>query len=153
MLKYVCYEQSGGLKMIIKECKGYELVKEKPNTSEDYFNRSEITYEEDGVEKHLHVLFVRYYEENFEQHTPFTENPVLTVNGTEIYIRDMVALICLLKNPGLRHRKRLYINTEKEFQFYFQEMNFEKIKELLTELIKNNRVEVKSPLQYVSTGN
>ncbi|HYK74645.1 MAG TPA: hypothetical protein VEV44_16240 [Pseudoneobacillus sp.] len=135
--------------MIIKECKGYELEKEKPNTSEDYFNRSEITYVEDGVEKNLHVLYVRFYEENFKQYTPFEENPIFNVNGKEIYIKDIVALFCLLKNPGLRHRKRLYINTEKEFRFYFQEMNFEKIKELLTDLNGKNQVEIKSPLQFV----
>jgi hypothetical protein len=135
--------------MIIKECKGYELEKEKPNTSEDYFNRSEITYEEDGVEKHLHVLYVRYYEENFKTLTPFEENPVYHLNGRDIFIRDMFALICLLKNPGLRHRKRIYINTEKEFQFYFQEIDFEKIKGLLNELIIKQRVEIKSPLQFI----
>ncbi|WP_442594645.1 hypothetical protein [Neobacillus sp. D3-1R] len=135
--------------MIIKECKGYELEKEKPNTSEDYFNRSEITYVEDGVEKSLHVLYVRYYEEHFKQYTPFEENPFFNVNGTDIYIKDIVALVCLLKNPGLRHRKRLYINTEKEFQFCFQDMNIEKLKELLTDLNGKNQVEIKSPLQYV----
>ncbi|MFD2445910.1 hypothetical protein ACFSO7_18275 [Bacillus sp. CGMCC 1.16607] len=135
--------------MIIKECKGYELEKEKSNTSEDYFNRSEITYEEDGVEKHLHVLFVRYFEENFGQCTPFESNPVWTVNDTDIYIKDIVALICLLKNPGLRHRKRLYINSEKEFKFIFQGMNLDKIKELVTDLMNKNKVEIKSPLLYV----
>lgn len=135
--------------MIIKECKGYELEKEKPNTSEDYFNRSEITYVEDGVEKNLHVLYVRYYEENFKHYTPFEVNPVFQLDGKEIFIRDFVALICLLKNPGLRHRKRLYINTEKEFQFYFQDVNFEKIKDLLDELIRNQGVEIKSPLQFI----
>lgn len=149
MLIYVCNVESGGSIMIIKECKGYELEKEKPNTSEDYFNRSEITYVEDEIEKNLHVLYVRYYEENFKQYTPFEENPIFNVNGNGIYLKDIVALVCLLKNPGLRHRKRLYINTEKEFQFYFQDMNFEKIKELLTDLNGKNQAEIKSPLQFV----
>jgi hypothetical protein len=135
--------------VIIKECKGYELVKEKPNTSEDYFNRSEITYVEDGVEKNLHVLFVRFYEENFKNLTPFEENPAFQINEKELYIRDFMALICLLKNPGLRHRKRLYINTEKEFQFYFQDVNFDKVKDLLSELSRNGQVEIKSPLQFI----
>jgi hypothetical protein len=135
--------------MIIKECKGYELEKEKPNTSEDYFNRSEITYIEDGEEKNLHVLYVRYYEENFKQFTPFEENPVFNIEETNFFIRDFLALVCLLKNPGLRHRKRLYINTEKEFQYYFQEVNFEKMKDMLSELIRNKQVEIKSPLQFI----
>jgi hypothetical protein len=136
--------------MIITECKGYELEKEKPNTSEDYFNRSEITYIEDGVEKNLHVLYVRYYEEQLNKYTPFEVNPVFQFEGNEIYLRDLVALVCLIKNPGLRHRKRLYINTEKEFQHYFQDINFEKIKELLSDLLNKPRVEIKSPLQFIN---
>jgi hypothetical protein len=136
--------------MIITECKGYELEKEKPNTSEDYFNRSEITYIEDGVEKNLHVLYVRYYEEQLNKYTPFEVNPVFQFEGNEIYLRDLVALVCLMKNPGLRHRKRLYINTEKEFQHYFQDINFEKIKELLSDLLNKPRVEIKSPLQFIN---
>lgn len=135
--------------MIITECKGYELEKEKPNTSEDYFNRSEITYVEDGVEKNLHVLYVRYYEEQLNKYTPFEVNPVFQFDGKEIFLRDFVALICLMKNPGLRHRKRIYINTEKEFHHYFQDINFEKIKDLLSDLIRNQRVEIKSPLQFI----
>lgn len=135
--------------MIIKECRGYELEKEKPNTSEDYFNRSEITYVEDGVEKNLHVLYVRFYEENFKEYTPFEENPVFNVDGKDIFIKDMVALICLLKNPGLRHRKRLYINTPKEFQFYFKEINFEKLKELIKDVLQKQQAEIKSPLHFI----
>jgi hypothetical protein len=135
--------------MIIKECRGYELEKEKSNTSEDYFNRSEITYVENGEEKQLHVLYVRYYEENFKEYTPFETNPVYQIGDKDIFIRDFVALACLLKNPGLRHRKRLYINTEREFKFYFQEVDFEKVKELLTELSTKGKVEIKSPLQFI----
>jgi hypothetical protein len=135
--------------MIITECKGYELEKEKPNTSEDYFNRSEITYIEDGVEKNLHVLYVRYYEEQLSKYTPFEVNPVFQFDGNEIYLRDFVALVCLMKNPGLRHRKRLYINTDKEFQYYFQDINFEEIKELLSKITNKQRVEIKSPLQFI----
>jgi hypothetical protein len=135
--------------MIITECKGYELEKEKPNTSEDYFNRSEITYIEDGIEKNLHVLYVRYYEEQLNKYTPFEVNPVFQFDNNEIYLRDFVALVCLMKNPGLRHRKRLYINTDKEFQYYFQDINFEEIKELLSKITNKQRVEIKSPLQFI----
>jgi hypothetical protein len=135
--------------MIIMECKGYELEKEKPNTSEDYFNRSEITYIEDGIEKNLHVLYVRYYEEQLNKYTPFEVNPVFQFDNNEIYLRDFVALVCLMKNPGLRHRKRLYINTDKEFQYYFQDINFEEIKELLSKITNKQRVEIKSPLQFI----
>jgi hypothetical protein len=139
--------------MIIKACKGYELEKEKPNTSEDYFNRSEVTYVEDGVEKNLHVLYVRYYEENFNQFTPFEQNPVFNQNGNEIFIKDLVALICLLKNPGLRHRKRVYINTVRDFTTYFQEIDTDKVIQLVSEVRLKHSVEIKSPLQFIKQPN
>jgi hypothetical protein len=139
--------------MIIKACKGYELEKEKPNTSEDYFNRSEVTYVEDGVEKNLHVLYVRYYEENFNQFTPFEQNPVFNQNGNEIFIKDLVALICLLKNPGLRHRKRVYINTVRDFTAYFQEIDTDKVIQLVSEVRLKHSVEIKSPLQFIKQPN
>ena len=136
--------------MLIKQCKGYELEKEKPNTSEDYFNRSELTYVENGVEKTLHVLYLRYYEENFAEYTPFDENPIFNVEGWKSILKIFFGIICLLKNPGLRHRKRIYINTEREFKYYFQDVNFEKIKDLLTDLIRNQSAEIKSPLQFIA---
>jgi hypothetical protein len=139
--------------MIIKDCKGYELEKEKPNTSEDYFNRSEVTYVEDGVEKNLHVLYVRYYEENFNQFTPFEQNPVFNQNGNEIFIKDLVALICLLKNPGLRHRKRVYINTVRDFTSYFQDIDMDKVIQLVSEVRLRQGVEIKSPLQFIKQPN
>ncbi len=138
------------LMMIIKSFKGYELEKEKPNTSEDYFNRSELIYEENGIEKNLHVLYVRFYEENFQQYTSFKDNPVFKLNDTDIYIRDFIALICLLKNPGLRHRKRVYINTEKEFRHYFEDIDFQKVKDLLVDIKNNGKAEVKSPLHFLT---
>ncbi len=49
--------------MLLKKCEGYELEKEKSNTSEDFFNRSEVVYVENGKEKTLHVLYVRYFDE------------------------------------------------------------------------------------------
>src|SRR5581483_427101 len=100
-----------GIKLLIKECKGYELEKEKSNTSEDFFNRSEITFMENGTEKTLHVLYVRYFDEIFHEFTPYSSDPIFAEEGQEITFKDIVALVCLLKNPGLRERKRLYINS------------------------------------------
>ena len=138
--------------MLIKECIGYELEKEKSNTSEDFFNRSEVTFSEDGVEKTLHVLYVRYFDELFNEFTPFTKDPIF---GEEIKVtfKDIVALVCLLKNPGLRNRKRLYINSKQEFTSYFQDVDFNKLPEVFHSLNQKKSYELRSPLEFILQGN
>ncbi|MFD1738815.1 hypothetical protein ACFSCX_20050 [Bacillus salitolerans] len=135
--------------MKIIECRGYELEKAQPNTSEDFFNRSEVTFIEDGEQKTFHLLYVRYFDELYSQFTPFTEDPIFTVNGEEVYFKDIVALVCLLKNPSFLNRKRVYINTEKEFSQYFKEVNFEKVKELFQQLKSKGSYELSSPLLLI----
>ncbi|AZU63201.1 hypothetical protein [Neobacillus mesonae] len=135
--------------MLIKECKGYELEKAKSNTSEDFFNRSELTFVEDGVEKTLHVLYVRYFEEIFPEFTPFNQDPVFAQDGYEVNFKDIVALVCLLKNPGLRGRKRIYINSKHEFAAYFQDVNFVKLPEIFAALHQKNEYELRSPLEFI----
>lgn len=135
--------------MLIKECKGYELEKEKSNTSEDFFNRSELTFVEDGVEKTLHVLYLRYFDEIFSEFTPFAQDPIFVVDGREVAFKDIVALVCLLKNPGLRSRKRLYINSRHEFATYFQEINYQKLPEIFQALKQKNGYELRSPLEFI----
>lgn len=128
--------------MLLKECKGYELTKAKPNTSEDYFNRSEVIFVDEGEEKVLHVLYVRYFEELFPQFTPYEQDPVFTIGTKEIQFKDIVGLVCLLKNPSLRKQKRVYINNENEFKAYFKDTNFEMIKEVFHSLEQNNGYEL-----------
>lgn len=135
--------------MFIKECQGYELEKEKSNTSEDFFNRSEITFEEDGHEKTLHVLYVRYFDEFFPEFTPFKTNPLFKAGTREVDFKDIVALVCLLKNPGLRHRKRIYINSQTEFASYFQEVDFSKIPTIFEELENKKSYHLRSPLEFI----
>ncbi|WP_423798991.1 hypothetical protein [Neobacillus sp. SAB-20_R2A] len=135
--------------MLIKECKGYELEKEKSNTSEDFFNRSEITFVEDGTEKTLHVLYVRYFDSIFQELTPFKQDPIFAQDGLEVSFKDIVALVCLLKNPGLRGRKRLYINSKQEFASYFQGINFEKLPEIFSSLKQKNGYQLRSPLEFI----
>lgn len=117
--------------MIIKRCYGYELEKEKRNTSEDFFNRSEVTFEVDGVEKTLHILYVRYFDEIFTEYTPFKEEPIATIGEKEYNFRDIVALACLLGQPTYQERKRVYISSEREFAENFQGLQVDKIKEIL----------------------
>lgn len=135
--------------MLIKECKGFELEKEQSNTSEDFFNRSEVTFTEDGEEKTLHVLYVRYFDEIIQEFTPYEQNPIMVQDGTEVYFKDIVALVCLLKNPGLRRRKRLYINSKYEFASYFQAINFDKLSEIFLALKQNKGYQLRSPLEFI----
>lgn len=128
--------------MIIIGYVGYELEKAKPNTSEDFFNRSEVTYILNDKERTFSVLYVRYFEEVVQEITPFEGNPVCKVENQDIYLRDIVAICCLLKENELRMQKRLYLNNIEEFQQYFDEEIVVKVQEILAELHKNKRVEI-----------
>jgi hypothetical protein len=120
----------------IKEIKGYELVKAQSNTSEDFFNRSEVTYIHEGTECTLHVLYIRYFEEQLSQFTPFTENPVFKVGEKGIDFKEIVALACLTKDPKLANRKRIYINTMEELGTYFDPKNVEHVQQIVERLAK-----------------
>jgi hypothetical protein len=134
--------------MFIKQCSGYELEKERSNTSEDFFNRSEVTFVEDGNEKTLQVLYVRYFDELISKFTPFEQDPILSASSREVTFKEIVALACLLKNPGYRHRKRVYINSENEFAEVFGNFNFSKLAELFKNMEKHGGYEV-SPLEFI----
>lgn len=135
--------------MKIIESRGYELEKEKSNTSEDFFNRSEVTFSEDGEEKTLHVLYVRYFDQLFNEFTPYVQDPVFSEGGREVYFRDIVALVCLLKNPGLRQRKRLYVSSKQEFAAYFQDIDYNKLPEIFQSLQQKKAYELRSPLEFI----
>jgi hypothetical protein len=138
-----------GFILLIKECKGFELEKEKSNTSEDFFNRSIVTFNEDGEEKTLHVLYVRYFDEFFQEFTPYKQDPVFVQENNEVAFKDIVALVCLLKNPGLRDRKRLYINSKQDFASYFQDINYNKLPEIFLALHQKKEYELHSPLEFI----
>ena len=135
--------------MLIKQCIGYELEKEKSNTSEDFFNRSEVTFVEDGKEKTLHVLYVRYFDELAGSNTPFEQDPIFKAGTKDVYMRDLVALAALLKNPGYRHRKRVYINEQREFADIFKGLDYSKIPGVFEGIEQKGSFEVRSPLDYI----
>jgi hypothetical protein len=132
----------------IIECIGFELEKEKPNTPEDFFNRSEITFLDEGKEKTLHILYVRYFDQIFQEFTPYHQDPIFGVGESSVYFKDIVALVCLLKDPKLRSQKRLYINSKDEFASYFEGINFNKIQEIFQTLKQKKRVELHSPNEF-----
>lgn len=137
------------MNVLIKSCVGHELEKEKSNTSEDFFNRSEVTFKEDNTEKTLAILYVRFFEEKLQEFTPFTANPIYQEDGFEINLRDIVALVLLIKNPGFRHRKRVYINNEKEFASYFQDIDLEKIIDTVKKVKNNQACQLPSLLEFL----
>lgn len=141
------YKEWKNLQII--ECRGYELEKEKSNTSEDFFNRSEISFVENGMEKTLHVLYVRFFEEAIQEFTPFHQDPIYGEGENSVYFKDIVALICLLKNPGLRNRKRLYINSKQEFVEFFQDIDFSKLTEIFETIKSKKTYELRSPLEFI----
>ncbi|MFT4413156.1 hypothetical protein ACLM5H_04765 [Fredinandcohnia humi] len=136
--------------MKIKHITGYELEKSKSNTFEDFFNRSEVTFVEDGEEKTFHVLYLRHFDEQFSSFTPFKEDPIFTFDSKEVHFKDIVALVCLLKNPGYRHRKRLYCNNQREFEDHFKGIQFDKLQTLVNQLTQQNHFELKSPLEFIA---
>lgn len=135
--------------MKIIECKGYELEKAQPNTSEDFFNRSEVTFLDDGKENTFHVLYVRYFDEIFNEFVPFEQDPLFGEGEQKVYFKDIVALVCLLKNPSLRNRKRLYINSKQELAAYFQEIDYNKLPEIFRSLQQKKEYELRSPLEFI----
>ncbi|KOS28974.1 hypothetical protein ADK17_08895 [Bacillus anthracis] len=128
--------------MIIIGYAGYELEKAKPNTSEDFFNRSEVTYILNNKERTFSVLYVRYFEEVLQGITLFEGITVCQVEEEDLHLRDIVAICCLLKENELRTQKRLYLNNIEEFQQYFDKETLLKVQEILAELHKNKRVEI-----------
>ena len=135
--------------MFIKHCSGYELEKEKSNTSEDFFNRSEVTYLIEGEEKTLHVLYLRYFDEKVNIFTPFQQDPLFKAGTRDIYFKDIIAIVCLLKNPELRNRKRVYINSEKEFASILQGLDFNKIEEVFNHIELQNGYEIRSSMEFM----
>jgi hypothetical protein len=135
--------------MFIKNCNGYELEKAKSNTSEDFFNRSEVTFQEDGVEKTFQVLYLRYFDEVMSEFTPYQQDPLFEVGSRAVTFKEIVAIVCLIKNPGFRHRKRVYINSKIEFASFFKDVDIEKIKTIFAGLENKNGYELRSPLEFI----
>jgi len=138
--------------MRILNSRGYELEKAQPNTSEDFFNRSEVTFEDDGEEKTLHVLYIRYYDETFAESIPTMRgetDPIFNIGEKQITFKDLVAITCLIKNPSFRHRKRIYINTQEELAGYFEGVNIPKIREIFEGIHNKGGYQLTSPLHFL----
>jgi hypothetical protein len=129
--------------MLIKEISGYELEKELPNTSEDFFNRSIVKYESNGEEVTFHLLYVRFFEENMKETTPFQNNPIFTIGERAYSLADIVALVALLKGEENHNRKRVYINEEHQFRDLFSNVDIDYIKEIATAIQNKGSYKIK----------
>ncbi len=134
--------------MIIKQCNGYELEKAQSNTSEDFFNRSEVVFNENGEEKTFHLLYVRYFDELLPEVTPFKQEPLFVIQERNIYFKDIVALVCLLSNPSYRTRKRVYINSQEEFLSYFKTFNYQVIQDVFKAIAEKRQFAVEPSMIY-----
>lgn len=135
------------VKLFIKECKGYELEKALPNTSEDFFNRSEVTFVEDGNEKTLSVLYVRYFDKLMNEFTPFDGDPVFQLGSVSVSFKDIVAIVCLIKNPSFKERKRVYLHSQAEFASYFKDVDYDKLKVIFQSLVEQKGYELQFSIE------
>ena len=120
--------------MKLKQCKGYELIKAQPNTFEDFFTQSEVTFYLDGEERTLHVLYVKFFEEQTREFVPYSVEPLFQAGDRDIYLRDIVALIYLLQHPQGKSRKRIFVNDQHEFSEYLKNANYEEIESMVRQL-------------------
>ena len=116
--------------MLITACDGYELEKEKSNSPEDFFNRSVIQYIKDGSEKTLNVLYLRYFDEIAVSWTPYSGNPLFKTQKRDIYMADIMAMVCLIRDPNLSSQRRIYINSGDRLAAYFKDTNLSKLEEV-----------------------
>ncbi|PJN89955.1 hypothetical protein [Bacillus sp. mrc49] len=134
--------------MRIVACNGFRLEKEKSNSPEEFFNRSVIQYIKDGEEKALNVLYLRYFDEMVTQWTPYHANPVFQTPKREIFMADLIALVCLLRDQSLVNRKRMYINSEKELAGYFENIDFQKLEKVFISIDQAKPYDIETPVDY-----
>ncbi|MBD1378668.1 hypothetical protein [Metabacillus arenae] len=117
--------------MIVKHYQGIELVKERSNSPEEFFNLSQVTYEEKQVLKTFSVLYLRYFEEKLIEEKPDFQKSIIEDFSEKGTFKDLFALTILANNGKFTTRKRLYINDYDEFLAYVTEMNLKEVKMLL----------------------
>ncbi|PEJ53716.1 MULTISPECIES: hypothetical protein [unclassified Bacillus (in: firmicutes)] len=129
--------------MLIYNCHGYELVKAQPNTSEDFFNRSEVEYEYNGQKIVTSVLYVRFFEEKLSEFSALETTRLFENENLSVDFCDIVALALIIKNPDYRGRKRIYINELDQFSKELQGVDFDKVVGYAKSMKQNsNKIEI-----------
>lgn len=106
---------------------GYELEKEKSNSPEEFFNRSEVIYEQKGAKKVFQLLYLRYFEEQLPVHIA---EPLKMAFGEDVAFRDVSALAALVNREAYQNRRKLYINNENEFHSLFADTDWANVQKL-----------------------
>lgn len=135
--------------MIIKNCEGFDLEKTSKQSPEDAFARSVVTFESDGREKTFHLLYLKYFADSTSEFTPFKTEPLFTSGNRAIHLRDIAALVFIIKNPDFQQRKRVYINDLNRFAEYFAGIAFNKLEELFEKLETTGSYEYKSSIRFL----
>ncbi|MFC4324117.1 hypothetical protein [Litchfieldia salsa] len=136
--------------MKIKDCRGYELEKEQPNTSEDFFNRSEVVYLDQNEERIFHVLYVRYFDEQLSEEMPYNNNSLFKVGDRQVTLKDVIGIVCLLSNPNFRNRKRVYINSLEELLSYFKGFDFDLLPKIFQTIEENKLFNIEPTMLYTT---
>ncbi|MBM7552412.1 hypothetical protein [Thalassobacillus pellis] len=135
--------------MEIRVSKGVELEKTLKNSPEDFFNRSDIVYEDKGTERKFSLLYLRYFDEKVHEFTPFESNPIMTYGDVDVELKDVAAFIAFIKNPGYKHRKKVYINEYEDYKKLFSDVNWEAVKQAYLKLSDGKSFEMESTLDFI----
>lgn len=117
--------------MFILQLKGWSLEKTLPNSFEDFFNKSEVIYEEDGEERKFTLTYLQYFEEKLDQLTSYEQSV------SDRTFKDIAALASLLNHPELKLRKRLFISDETAFIRLFEGFDFKQISNIIETMMQN----------------
>lgn len=149
-----CYNKAnnrkqGGNAMNVKVCEGVELEKTSKTSPEDSFNRSVITFETDERERTFHLLYLRFFEKEMSDFTPFDEDPIFTIGNRDVRLKDVAALVTVIQNPDYQLRKRLYLNDKAKFTSLFQDIDFGEVKKIFESLEARGSYELKSSIPFL----
>ncbi|MDM5338810.1 hypothetical protein QUF84_16475 [Fictibacillus enclensis] len=114
----------------IRSFAGYELQKEKSNSPEDLFNRSEVKYTHQGKDRSFELLYVRFLEEQL----PDLTEQLTMENGEQLAVKDIAALACLMQADGYLERRKVYINNQDQFSILFQNLDWNKVKKIWVQM-------------------
>ncbi|HEX7064215.1 MAG TPA: hypothetical protein VF199_04040 [Bacillales bacterium] len=135
--------------MLIKKCEGVELEKSSPTSPEDAFNRSVVTFEAEGRERTFHLLYLRFFEARLAECIPFLKEALFTVEDREVTVKDVAGLAALIQNPSYQQRKRVYVNEAEPFMAFFQNLDFDEIRNIFESLQSVGSYELKSSISLV----
>ncbi|HWO75814.1 MAG TPA: hypothetical protein VNM69_07905 [Bacillus sp. (in: firmicutes)] len=135
--------------MDIVALSGVELEKALPNSPEDGFSRSIVTYIDNNKENTFQLLYVRYFEEIIIEELPYSGQPLFISGNTPCYIRDLAAWIYLMANPEAIGKKEVYLHDETPLVEAFRQTNWEQVEKMFSEFCTNKKATVRSPILFI----